>query len=100
MKRSKKKRMKKGIPEPEKDQKPGHPKKIGEIIIDVYESMDVNVRQFPTDHAMSMLVLGNALLAVNNWFHQEAQKKNAQKIILAKPPMMSAADIEKIAKKN
>ncbi len=96
MMRSKKKRMKKGIPEPEK--KPAGPKKVGQVLIDVYENMEVNVSQFPTDHHMAILVLGNALMAVNNWFAQQAQK-NKSNLVLGKPGM-SLADIEKIRKNN
>ncbi len=77
---------------------PSQPKKIGQVLIDVYENMDVNVSQFPTDHHMSMMVLGNALLAVNNWFAQQAQNKKSN-IILAKPGA-SAMDIKKMRRDN
>ncbi len=100
MMRSKKKRQQKGIPEPEKAQEPGKgPKKIGTVLIDVYEDMNVNVSQFPTDQHMAILVLGNALLAVNQWFFEQKQK-NASNIVMAKPGATSQADIEKMIKNN
>jgi hypothetical protein len=99
MMRSKKKRQQKGLPEPEKAQEPGKPKKIGTVLIDVYEDMNVNVSQFPTDQHMAMLVLGNALLAVNQWFFEQKQK-NASPIVMAKKPAVSQADIEKMKRNN
>lgn len=75
-------------------------KVIGTVTIDVYEDMNVNVRGFPTDHTMSVLVIGNALLAVNNWFAEQAQKNKAQ-VVLAKPvPKFTLEEIEKIKRNN
>lgn len=99
MMRSKKKRQQKGLPEPEKIEKSNKgPKQLGTIMIDVYEDMNVNVRQFPTDHGMAVLLIGNALLAVNNWFVEQKQQEKSN-IVLAKPGV-SMADIEKMKKNN
>lgn len=82
----------------EQSQPGGGAKKIGTVLIDVYENMEVNVSQFPTDHGMSMMVLGNALMAVNNWFIQN-KPKNQSPIVMAKPGA-SPIDIEKMIKNN
>lgn len=102
MMRSKKKRQKKGLPEPEvqgkQQQVPEGKKPIGQIIIDVYSDMDVNVRGFPTEHGVAMMILCNAILKVSDWFVRQ-KGVNKSNLVIAKPGM-STADIEKMAKGN
>ncbi len=88
-------------PQPEQQQQtgqPDQPKIIGQIVIDVYENLNVLVKNFPDGYGVSMTVLINAMSAVNQFFMQKQQEAESP-IVIAKPGM-SPADIEKIAKKN
>ena len=88
-------------PQPEQQQQtgqPGQPKIIGQITIDVYENLNVLVKNFPDGYGVSMTVLINAMSAVNQFFMQKEQEAQSP-LVIAKPGM-SPADIAKIAKKN
>ena len=95
-------------PQPDQQHKHDHPpgsqgpqpqpKIIGQIIIDVYDNLNVLVKNFPDGYGVSMTVLINAISAVNQFFAQKEQEAKSP-IVIAKPGM-SPADIEKIAKKN
>ena len=106
MRRSDKKREKKGLPKIEKTVKavkgsehvPDPNRKVaGTIKIIVYEDLDVDVQDFPTDHGVAMMALCNAMMKVSNWFLKEAAKPK-QLIQIAKPTL-SLADIEKLSRK-
>ena len=84
-------------PQPDQSQQPG-PKVIGQITIDVLENLNVLVKNFPDGYGISMTVLINAMSAVNQFF-MEKQEVTQSPIVVAKP-VMSAADIDKISRKN
>ena len=128
MMRSKKKRIKKGLPEydpkehvcslcgqPPKEIYPmpvfnedgtpaldagGNPiEKVGQMEIDVYNNMEVTVRKFPIDnHGVSMMVVCNALMKLSEFFVMQAHKAKSP-IVLAQPGA-SIGDIEKMRRNN
>ncbi len=76
------------------------PKPIGQIIIDVYPDLDVNVSNFPSDHNIAMMVMCNALLKLSAYFIEQQQQANNKSNILLARPGASKADIIKMASGN
>lgn len=72
---------------------------IGEMCIDVYANFGVNVRHFPEEHGLAMMILSNALIQVSAFFIRLAQKVKPSPIMLAQPGA-SADDIEKMRRNN
>ena len=70
-------------------------KPIGQITINVYDNLDVDVANFPSESNMALMVLANATSKVAAYFMEEAQK-NKSNILLARPGA-SQADIIKMA---
>lgn len=106
MKRSDKKRQLRGIPNPKKQEPqpekaaPGvnpERKVAGVMQIIVYDNLDVDVQDFPTDHGVAMMALCNAMMKVSAWFLKKAA--NPSPIQIAKPGA-SMAEIEKMIKNN
>lgn len=73
-------------------------KPIGQITIDVFSNLDVNVSNFPSDHNIALMVMCNALMKVSNYFIQ--QSVNSKSDILLARPGASQADIVKMAAGN
>ena len=105
MRRSDKKREKKGLPKIEKRTQPfegvkhgpdPERKVAGTIQIIVYEDLDVDVQDFPTDHGVAMMALCNAMMKDSSFFLKEAAKP--KQLIQVAKPTLSLADIEKLAK--
>jgi len=74
-------------------------KPIATVKIDVFDDMDVNVREFPSDHAMAMMVLCNALVKVSDYFVRGLHVQKQSDILLARP-RVSPDDIIKMSKGN
>lgn len=74
-------------------------KPIGQIIIDVYPDLNVNVSNFPSDHNIAMMIMCNALLKLSAYFIEQQQTNNKSNILLARPGA-SQADIAKMAAGN
>ena len=128
MMRSKKKRQQQGKPEPSKyhciacgrlrqDMFPfpavdpdGNPlldpdgkqiEQVGEMCVDMYSNLDVNVRHFHMDHGTAMMFLCNSLMKVSEFFLRlTAQKTKQQSPLMLAKPGASLEDIEKMRRNN
>ena len=73
---------------------------IGSIIIDVFPNFDVDVKNFPSEHSLAMMILANAMLKVSAHFVTEQQLQNNKSNLLIAKPGASRADIIKMAAGN
>jgi hypothetical protein len=75
------------------------PELIGTMSIDVYENLDVKVRNFPSDHNIAMIILCNAIMKVSAHFLEDLKINSKSNLVLARPGA-SPADIIKMAAGN
>ena len=72
-------------------------KMVGQITIDVYDDMNVNVKGFPNNHQVALMVMSNALISVADWFIQEKERGMNNAIVRAKPNIIvPSVDLSKI----